>query len=182
MRLRLIALPMAAAAMAAAPAVADDKASTWIRVQSMPLGGSMAKGDNYYDGWIEIQGWDWEAPPRGPFKGEITGIEPSYDQSAAKVDGFTVKQKVKPGGSGANETITIGGARTESSGPQSRGRVKVRFPWLGCTEGQRLPSLELRDARTLYVLEGVTVMDCSAGSATFAYTGLRRSSPSSLPR
>ena len=148
MRLRLIALPMAAAAMAAAPAMAEDKASTWIRVQSMPFGGSMAKGNNHYDGWIEIQGWDWEAPPRSPFKGEITGIEPSYDQSAA----------------------------------QSRGRVKVRFPWLGCTKGQRLPSLELRDARMLYVLEGVTVMDCSAGSATFAYTGLRRSSASSLRR
>ena len=236
MRLRSIALLLAAAAMAAAPAMADDKSSRWIRVQSMPLGGSMVKGDNYYHGWIEIQGWDWDV------------------EKAAKIDSFTVKQGVKPvsssnggewvadverpagrsdniysykvgrGGTaagtsdvtmkrgtspapsppsppagpvpipypnfpldydegdtgthatGGNRTLTVHGTRTEGpAGPDKFGRVKVKFAWDGCARGLRLPSIELRDARMLYVLEDLTVVDCSAGSATFAYTGLRSS-------
>lgn len=208
MRLRLIAPLIAAAAMAAAPAMADDKSSRWIRVQSMPLGGSMAKGDNYDHGWIEIQGWDWEAPPRGPFKGEIVGIEPTYEQSATAkarrpvgTSDLTMKRGTSPAPSrptappepdrfldydegdtgthqatGGNRTLTVHGTRTEGpAGPDKFGRVKVKFAWDGCARGLRLPSIELRDARMLFLLEDLIVVDCSAGSATFAYTGLRRS-------
>ena len=122
------------------------------------------------DGWIEIQGWDWEvevaAQAGGPFKGELAGIEPTYDQSAASAR--------RPAGT---SDLTMKRGTSPAPSPPSPGRVKVQFHWPACSKGQRLPSVELRDARMLYVLEGVTVTDCSPGSATLAYTGLRRSSP-----
>lgn len=190
MRLASIALAAAAAAMVGAPANADDKSSTWIRVQQLPLGGGMAAPPGSTLGWIEIQGWDWEveAKPVGAFKGETTGIEPSYDS-----------RKAKPAGSvGANETMTVGGGRTEiptekdpvpsylwgfnvdstSAGPappDKYGRVKVRFAWDDCARRTRLPLVELRDAGTLYRLEDVTVAGCRDGVATFYYARLRKS-------
>lgn len=111
MRLVSIALA-AAAAMAGVPAAAGDKSSVWIRVQSLPLGGGMAQPaqGGAASNWIEIQGWDWESPGGTLFKGEITTIEPApatavdkwkptkphAREGASKVDGFTVKQSVKP--------------------------------------------------------------------------------------
>lgn len=76
----------AAMLMAGAPAQADDKSSNWIRVQSLATGGSMAKDKDVSDGWIEINGWDWEV-----------------EESTAKIDGFTMKQdhkKASPSGYG----------------------------------------------------------------------------------
>ena len=196
MRLASIALATAAA-MVGAPANADDKSSTWIRVQQLSTGGSMAARPGSTLGWIEIQGWDWEveAKPGGAFKGETTGIEPTSDS-----------RRVKPAGSvGANETMTVGGGRTESppekdpltthlwgfkidsttggpAAPDKYGRVKVKFAWDGCARGQRLPLVELRDAGTLYRLEDVTVASCGNGVATFNYARLRRLPASSQSR
>ena len=174
MRLASIALA-SATAMVGAPTNADDKSSTWIRVQQLSTGGSMAARPGSTLGWIEIQGWDWEV-------------------------------EAKPGGSvGANETMTVGGGRTESppekdpltshlwgfkidsitggpAAPDKYGRVKVKFAWDGCARGQRLPLVELRDAGTLYRLEDVTVASCGNGVATFNYARLRRLPASSQSR
>ena len=190
MRLPLLALSAVAAAVAGAPAHADDKSSSWIRVQQLPLAGAMnqpaqAGGASK---WIEIQGWDWEveAKPVGAFKGETTGIEPTYDSKRVK----------RVGSVGADETTTADGGRARSASekdpltsylwgfkvgsptagtaaPDKYGRVKVKFAWDGCARGQRLPLVELRDAGTLYRLEDVTVASCGNGVATFYYARLR---------
>ncbi len=80
---------------------------------------------------------------------------------------------------GANETITVGGARTETafgqrrlpagskltvrvSTPLAKGSVWVRVasPWAACRVGARYPSLQLADSAQSYTLEDVTVASC----------------------
>ena len=83
---------------------------------------------------------------------------------------------------GADETITIGGARTETASgqatgkrqhmpvrvrtyydqPQSKGSVWIRVatPWAACRVGARYPSLRLAEGARAYTLEDVTVASC----------------------
>lgn len=194
-----IALLFTAAAIATSAGAADDKSSRWMRVQSLQLGGSMAAPPGSTLGWIEIQGWDWEAPPSGVFKGEISTIEPTYE-SATKIDGFNVKQSTKPIRRVGTSDMTMkrgtspaapppppppprepdgfldydeGDTGTHAMPPKS-GRVKVQFHWADCVKGARLPSLELKDGRALYLLEDVTVARCTANGATFSYAKASR--------
>lgn len=124
MRLIHIApLTLALAASLASPADADDQSSRWIRVQQLPLAGSMNQPAQAggKEKWIEIQGWDWEveasdnlysfkvgggATPADAVgasanKVDIVTVPPITGDSAAKVDSFTMKQrhrKVRPVG------------------------------------------------------------------------------------
>ena len=82
---------------------------------------------------------------------------------------------------GANETLTVGGGRTETVGqatgkrqhlpirartyydaPLAKGSVWVRVssPWAACRVGARYPSIELGGGAKRYVLQDVTVVSC----------------------
>lgn len=104
-------------------------------------------------------------------------------QNSQPYGGFAGGVRVAPGdvdGStiGANETITVGGARTggssmetmkkawrESSQPLAKGSVWIRVasPWAGCRVGAIYPRLELADGGRTYVLEDVRVTSCGSG-------------------
>lgn len=96
------------------------------------------------------------------------------------------REKMRPGGGGvgANETMTVGGARTEAGQatgkrqhkplrtrmsydkplPQGSVRVKVKMPWLACRVGATYPRLELGGSGKRYVLQDVTVASCGRSS------------------
>lgn len=83
---------------------------------------------------------------------------------------------------GANETLTVGGGRTETASGQATGKrqhmpirarayydqplatgsvwVRVASPWTACRVGARYPSIELGDGAARYVLQDVTVASC----------------------
>lgn len=104
------------------------------------------------------------------------------------------RERIEPGGGndtvGANETLTVGGGRTESGlptgkrqhkpftitkevdksspqmmqalAPPSQGsvRVRVKMPWLACRVGATYPRLELAGGGKRHVLEDVRVTSC----------------------
>ena len=90
-----------------------------------------------------------------------------------------------PASPGANETITVGGGRTETASGQATGKrqhmpirvrpyydqprgegsvwIRVSTPWAACRVGARYPSLSLSGGAKTYELEDVTVAGCGAG-------------------
>jgi hypothetical protein len=96
-----------------------------------------------------------------------------------------------PASTGANETITIAGGRTETVSGQATGKrqhmpirartyydqpqgegsvwIRVSTPWSACRVGARYPSLSLGGGAKAYVLEDVTVAGCGAGEVALAY-------------
>jgi hypothetical protein len=86
-----------------------------------------------------------------------------------KVDGFTVKQKVKPIGAhiqGSQDIVITGSRIPQPSGsPGGAGslRVKVRMPWLACEEGKFYPTLIMGDPVKAYELSDAVIASCGAG-------------------
>ena len=134
--------------MAGAPAQADGKSSNWIRVQSLATGGSLAKGTAPDDGWIEINGWDWEVEAArrvGP--SDVTmkrGTAPAPSPPPPPAGPVPVPY---PDGLLDYDEGDTGTHAGPAHPPDEFGRVKVQFQWSSCVRGRRLPSIELRDGR-----------------------------------
>jgi hypothetical protein len=96
-----------------------------------------------------------------------------------------VERPAARGTVGANQSVTVGGARTESrlppqlpvmsslteggtaaQAPLQKGSVWVRVssPWSACRVGARYPSLELAGGGKTYVMRDVTVSSCGGSS------------------
>ncbi len=176
----LVATAALAALAATGAAAGESKSSSWIRVQQLPTGGSMAGTGEQ----IEIYSFHW-----GPRQSTSVDGARRGGGNHMTMDDTAGREKMQPGGGGAavgaNETITVGGGRTESGqatgkrqhkpfvvsgyydAPLPRGsvRVKVKMPWPTCRVGAAYPRLELAGGGRRYVLEGVTVASCGHSSA-----------------
>lgn len=109
----------------------------------------------------------------GPKNGHAAGGDPDRPIVAGRVPNPSSASV------GANETITVGGGRTETAfggrrlpvgskltvqvtRPLAKGSVWIRVatPWSACRVGARYPSLELAEGAQAYTLEDVTVASC----------------------
>lgn len=160
-----------------------------IEIHSFSWGASQsshAGGGGMGAGKVSMQ--DISIPSATSGKGEIVGIEPAYKASgesrAARTAGKDVVMKGSKigenaaAGVGGSQTISIGGARTESGLPTGKrqhkplmlakplpaGSVTVRGKFPSCTVGTRYPSLELGARGERYTLQDVVVTSCG-GSA-----------------
>ena len=184
--------------------VADigDSPGQQIAVRSFEWGGTRGTTPYKLDRTF-VKSWstsgDADAPPRTGSANELSIDDTAGKERTARKDmtlkGQTIKQNVQPyggftggvrvasgdvdgSGVGANETLTVGGARTEArsmetmkkgwrdaaSQPLQNGSVWVRVssPWTACRVGTRYPSLELAGGGKTYVMRDVTVSSCGA--------------------
>jgi len=172
-RSSMIAAVSLAAVAAGPPAVAkpviDNESKVFM--QTRLLGGGAAAP-------IEVRSIEW-GPAEQP-------------RRVSKVEGFTVKQKVKPVGTsdltmkrGTSATgesvkgrpdIVITGSRipwpSAAPPPQGTLRIKVRFPWLACRVGKFRPKLIMGDPVKTYEFGDLTITGCASGPEeriTFVY-------------
>jgi len=154
---------------AAAKPVIDNESKVFM--QTRLLGGGAAAP-------IEVQSIEW-GPAEAP-------------QRVNKVEGFTVKQKVKPVGTsdltmkrgtggaivpGASDIVITGSRIPHPKGaapppPQGTLRIKVRFPWLACRVGKFYPKLIMGDPVKTYEFGDLTITGCASGPEeriTFVY-------------
>lgn len=147
--------------------------------------------------WIEIQGWDWgrtakvdsltikQSATDGAKGGNVEfewKVEEGESAPPGDPDRPIVAGTVPNPAVGANEKLTVGGARTETASGQATGKrqhmpirtrttydaplakgsvwVRVSTPWAACRVGARYPSLELGGGAKRYVLQDVTVASC----------------------
>lgn len=140
-------------------------------------------------------------PPRGGGRNELAmedtaGKEKAPARKDMALKGQTIKENLQPYGGfaggvrvatgdvdgssiGANQALTVGGARTESVRPLQKGSVSVQVssPWAACRVGTRYPSLELAGGGKSYVLRDVTVSSCgtaiSPDEVAFSYQAIK---------
>lgn len=112
----------------------------------------------------------------GPKSGNVAGGDPDRPIIAGNIPNASTASV------GPNETITIGGGRTETASGQATGKrqhmpirtrayydqprgkgsvwIRVGSPWAACRVGARYPSLRLAEGAQAYTLEDVTVVSC----------------------
>jgi len=149
---------------------------------------------------LEVQSWSWGGAQAG-----VTKVDSFTVKQGVKPVGtsdVTMKRGTGPApvaggvqvavgdvtgdgsaGPGASQSMTVGGAQTEASGPPTGKRqhkpmtltkpldrgsvnVKVKFPWAACRVGAHYPSLELGGGAERYVLQDVTVSGCGGSGGT----------------
>lgn len=124
------------------------------------------------------------SPSRGPARTDMVLKGKTIDQNSKDPAGFgewvaDVERPAARGTVGASQTLTVGGARTESQRPLQKGSVWVRVssPWAACRVGTRYPSLELGGGEITYALSGVTISSCGSAASphevAFNYQAIR---------
>ena len=138
---------LAAALLAAFAATAVAAAPAFLKLGTIK-GDPTASTPNG-DGPIEVKSYSFGNAPAG---------------RANKVEGFTVKQGMKPA-----DPKQYGEWIADVEQPQGSGKgsvwVRVASPWAACRVGVRYPSIELSDGTKRYVLQDVTVANCGGLSA-----------------
>ena len=148
---------------------------------------------------------DVEKPSEGAASGDVTLKGSKIGQNSTRVrrSDITMKRStsqtrpvggvrvasgdVDGSGSGASETLTVGGSQTESQAtgkrqhkpfvmqnyydetldeplPSGSVRVKVKMPWLACKVGTRYPTIELGSGARIYRLTDALVTSCGTSA------------------
>ena len=98
--------------------------------------------------WIEIQGWDWEVRRKG------------WDGT---VKGGSVAEKRQHDWRPSPHALQGGGTV----------RIKVKFPWVGCTVGDRIADATIGAGTSAYDLTDLTIAECAADAVTLDYAKVR---------
>ena len=127
------------------------------------------------DKWIEIQGWDWGARRKG-WDGTVKGGSVSAEKYGA-VSGMHRDADIKSPHDAASGMPA--GKRQHDWQPSPNAvdggsvRVKVKFPWVGCTVGDRVPAATLDAGGKSYDLTDLTVSACATDEVILDYAKVK---------